>query len=82
VQRRSHSAVKKRNTAFGKNAAQPEASMRRRTTAHACLRPGRFWPLAVLRHRPGSYGYRNGTAPCQMTKTGLGRRRGNKSVFP
>jgi len=50
--------------------------------SHACRRAGRFWPLAALRHRPGSDGYRTGTAPCQMTKTGLGRRRGNKSVFP
>ncbi len=69
AQRRSHSAVKQRNAAIGKNAAQPEG-------------PGRFWPLAAFRHRPGSSGYRTGTAPCQMTKTGLGRRRGNKSVFP
>jgi len=49
---------------------------------HACLRPGRFWPLTALRHRPGSSGYRTGTAPCQMIKTGLGRRRGNGSAFP
>jgi len=29
---------------------------------------GRFWPLAVLRRRPGSDGYRTGTAPCQAAK--------------
>jgi len=53
---------------------------------HACVGPtegpGRFWPLATLRCRPDSDGYRTGTAPCQMTKTGLGRRRGNKAAFP
>ena len=69
AQRRSRSAVKQRNAAAGKNAAQPKG-------------PGRFWPPAALRHRPGSSGYRTGTAPSQMAKTGLGRRRGNKSVVP
>ena len=40
AQRCSHSAVKQRNNAVGENAAQVED-------------PGRFWPLVVLRHRPG-----------------------------
>ena len=28
-----------------------------------------FWPLAALRHRPGSYGYRTGTTTCRLPKS-------------
>jgi len=44
--------------------------------------PAGFGPWRRCATGPGSSGYRTGTAPCQMTKTGLGRRRGNRSVFP
>ena len=62
---------------LARSAARTEKSLSSRGTGL-----GRFRPLAVLRHRPGSSGYRTGTAPCQAAEIGHERERGNCSVFP